>query len=243
MKIANKILSNLKNIIFLFFRLKNIIDWASKDFPLRRQFGQCAVNTILQYPIAIDSPQNVYLEENTHIRPNVKILNSPSEKVIIKKYSVLAPGVTIITNSHRSTVSIPQFLLGKSHINDKSTDIIIEEDVWVGAEALLLPGCHLGRGCIVGARAMVNTEVPPYCLVVGSPAKIIKIKFTIDQIIKHESSIYPEEERLTRSYLEALFANLPIDLSVYGIETELSKEDLKKIENLKKMVHFVEPDL
>lgn len=63
---------------------------------------------------------------------------------------------------------------------------MIEEDVWIGFGAIILAGAHLGRGCVVGAGTIVNKEVPPYSIVVGPTAKIIKKKFTIEQILEHE---------------------------------------------------------
>lgn len=91
-----------------------------------------------------------------------------------KKYTEFAANCTIVTNNHRSTVGIPQFILGASHVNDQSGDVIIEEDVWLGTGVTILSGVRLGRGCIVGANSLVTKDVPPYAVVVGTPAKIIK---------------------------------------------------------------------
>lgn len=81
----------------------------------------------------------------------------------------------------------------------------MEEDVWIGARVTLLAGSHIGRGAVVGANTLVNKEIPPYAVVVGSPAKIIAAKFTIDQIMEHERILYPEKKRFTKEYLEELF--------------------------------------
>ena len=51
--------------------------------------------------------------------------------------------------------------------------VVIEDDVWVGARAIILPGVRLGRGCVVGAGAVVTKNVPDYVIVAGCPAKII----------------------------------------------------------------------
>lgn len=52
--------------------------------------------------------------------------------------------------------------------------VIIEENVWVGFEAIILPGVKIGRGAIVGSKTIVSEDVPPYAVVVGNPGKIIK---------------------------------------------------------------------
>lgn len=53
----------------------------------------------------------------------------------------------------------------------------------------------------------MNKSTPPYCIIAGVPAKPIKFKWTIDQIIEHESKLYQESERYTREYLEKVFAD------------------------------------
>lgn len=51
--------------------------------------------------------------------------------------------------------------------------IVVEDDVWIGANAVLLDGAHLGRGCVVGAGAIVSGELAPYSINVGSPVRCI----------------------------------------------------------------------
>lgn len=69
-----------------------------------------------------------------------------------------------------------------------------------------LSGVTIGRGTTVVAGAVVAKSMPPYCICGGVPAKFIKFYWTIDQILEHESKLYPEKERFTREQLEILFA-------------------------------------
>ena len=115
--------------------------------------------------------------------------------------------------------------------------------MWVGTNATILADGDLGRGCIVGACSLVTKPVPPYALVVGSPAKIIGVKFSVDQILEHEKALYPEKERFSREYLEELFAKYYEGMKVFGVQTELTEEDLKKLEKAKKKRKFIEPKL
>lgn len=62
--------------------------------------------------------------------------------------------------------------------------VVIENDVWVGANCVIMPGVKIGNGAIVGAGAVVTKNVPDYAIVVGSPAKIIKYRFSEDVIDK-----------------------------------------------------------
>ena len=221
--------------------IKHFVRWVFNSFPSRSALGCCAANVQLFYPLVIDTPKNLFVYENSKIKDNVRIINSPAEKVIIKKYTTISYNTTIVTNNHYSTVGIPQPILDSSHINDKSTDIIIEEDCWVGTGAKLLAGTHLGRGCIVGAGSIVSKEVPPYALAVGSPAKIVAVKFSIEQILEHEKALYPEKERFTREYLETLFAEYFEGKKVYGKSGNITTEEKATLEKVKKRIHFVEP--
>lgn len=168
-----------KNKITWLKKCKKALVWIWNSFPLPQELGYCGKNTILLYPLRIYSPASVYIEENVKITHGLTIINSPTEKVVIKKYAVLAANCTIITNNHRKTVSIPQFLLGASHINDKSADVIIEEDAWIAAGVTIMAGVHIGRGSIIGTNSLVTKDVPPYAVVSGSPASIKKRVFPL----------------------------------------------------------------
>lgn len=60
--------------------------------------------------------------------------------------------------------------------------IVIGDDVWIGYGATILSGVTLGKGCVVGARALVCKDVPPYAVVAGIPARIIKYRFSEETI-------------------------------------------------------------
>jgi acetyltransferase-like isoleucine patch superfamily enzyme len=65
---------------------------------------------------------------------------------------------------------------------EKNHPIIIGNDVWIGANAVILPGVNIGNGAVIGAGAVVTKDVPDYAVVVGVPAKVLKYRFTHQQI-------------------------------------------------------------
>lgn len=211
--------------------------------PRRRDLGSSGSNSIIGFPVYITNPQSVHMEENSVIRLGTKILNNRNEHVYIGKYTVVGLNCVIVTNGHRSTVGIPHVLLGASHINDKSQNIIIKEDVWIGANVTILAGANLGRGCIAGACSTITKPIPPYALVTGSPAKIVGVKFDIEQILEHEKHLYPESERMSREELETLFAEYYEGKKVFGVQTELSDDDLAALAEAKRIRGFIEPEL
>ena len=59
--------------------------------------------------------------------------------------------------------------------NRESYDFEIGDNVWLGDNVLVLPGVHIGKGCIIGASSVVTKDIPPYCVVAGIPAKVVKM--------------------------------------------------------------------
>lgn len=230
----NKISHLISDIWFLIRKGRHLIYRLHRDNPDRKDFGSLPAHSSIAYPCNIGVPGNLFVEDFVKIRYGLTIINAKNESVYIKKFTEIAPDVTIVTNSHRSTVSIPQVILGESHINDKSADVIIKEDVWVGTRVTILVGVTLGRGCIVAANAVVTKSVPPYALVAGMPAKIIGVKFSLSDIKKHEETLYPLDERMSHKDLVSLFDQYYTDKKVYGCSEPLTEEQLEVVNGLKK---------
>ena len=62
-------------------------------------------------------------------------------------------------------------------------DTVIGNDVWIGQNAVILPGVHIGDGAIIGASSVVGSDVDPYTIVVGNPAKVLRKRFD-DELIE-----------------------------------------------------------
>ena len=72
-------------------------------------------------------------------------------------------------------------------------DTVIGNDVWIGQNAVILPGVTIGRHCVVAAGAVVTKDVPPYAIVGGIPARIIRYRFSDEQIARLEESKWWEK--------------------------------------------------
>ena len=90
----------------------------------------------------------------------------------------------------------------------------------------------MGRGCIIGAGAIITKPVPPYAVVTGIPARITAVRFSIEQILEHEKLLYKEEERLKREYLNKLFSDYYDGLKIVGT-SNITQEDIIKIREYK----------
>ena len=117
------------------------------------------------------------------------------EKLIIGKFCSIACGTKFLFNcaNHTlkslSTYTFPLFYeeweLEKSNITtawDNKGDIVIGNDVWIGYEAVIMAGVHIGDGAIIATRAVVTKDVPPYTIVGGTPAKEIRKRFDAEVI-------------------------------------------------------------
>lgn len=193
----------------------------------RKSFGYFGSTTLLKTPAMITQPGNVFLYEDIHIREGLTIINGCG-KVVIKKFTGIAPDCTIVTGNHTPTVGVPHRLGGPCHINDNEKGVTIDEGVWIGTRVILLSGAHVGRGAVIGAQSLVNKEIPPYAVAVGSPAKVIASVFSIEQILEHERHLYNPEERFSREYLEDLFSKFYDGKKSIG-KSDMSDEDRKKI--------------
>lgn len=101
-------------------------------------------------------------------------------------------------------------------------------------ECYFIGGAHLHRGCIVGANTLLSKHFspPPYSVVAGNPARIIAVKFNIEQILQHEAKLYSSEERFTREQLEELFTKYYEGKRVFGVDANFSEDDETKLKIL-----------
>lgn len=107
----------------------------------------------------------------------------------IGKYCAIADGVTILLGGEHRTDWITTYPFNilraeASHIAGHPTtrgDVVIENDVWIGRDAVILSGVRIGNGAVIGARSVVTKNVAAYTVVAGNPAKVIRERFTADQ--------------------------------------------------------------
>nr|WP_261511157.1 CatB-related O-acetyltransferase [Chryseobacterium paludis] len=88
-------------------------------------------------------------------------------------------------STHPSIYSNPTNLLRNFSKEDNykyRKDIVIGNDVWIGANAIILNGIKIGDGAIIGANSVITADVEPYAIVVGTPGKLIKYRFSQEEI-------------------------------------------------------------
>jgi acetyltransferase-like isoleucine patch superfamily enzyme len=147
-------------------------------------------------PFSTFSFENISVGNDVSIGPGACFLASRSSITIGNKV-MFGPNVTVIGGDH-NTSEIGKFMYDVK--NKRPCDdlpVVIEDDVWVGADVIILKGIRIGRGSIVAAGSVVTKDVSPYSVVGGVPAQLIKKRLTNDEIRTHELSLYPPELRLS----------------------------------------------
>ncbi|MDO6391145.1 acyltransferase [Pontibacter sp. BT731] len=111
-------------------------------------------------------PDKVNIGRHCQINEHVFI-----QGAVIGDFVMIAPHVSILNTSHQfASVDVPMVLQGETSYKNP----VIEDDVWLGRSAVIMPGVRICKGSIVGAGAVVTRDVPPYCIVGGVPAKVLK---------------------------------------------------------------------
>ena len=147
--------------------------------------------------------ENIYVGHDVSlgIRPSIKAKHC---KIIICNKVMFGPEVNILGGNHNTSI-IGRFMVDVGEDEKRPEDdlgVVIEDDVWVGTHAIILPGVTVGRGSIIGAGSVVTKSVPPYAIVGGNPAQLIRFRWNVEEILYHEVQLYPIEKRLSEYDLE-----------------------------------------
>ena len=135
--------------------------------------------------------ENLSVGDGTSI-PKGSTIYCTEAPLTIGRKVIFGPRPTIITGDHRIDI-VGKYIIDVT-VNEKLPEndapVVIEDDVWCGANVTILKGVTIGRGSVVAAGAVVTQSFPPYSIIGGVPAKLIKMRFTEEQIREHERLLY-----------------------------------------------------
>ena len=199
-------------------------------FPLPNYDRLCFLKNVIKNPNIIVGDYTYYDDFETvdNFEKNVKYLfDFIGDKLIIGKFCMIASDVTFIMNGANhlsSAISSYPFAIfggdwsnameGKSYPSKGNTEV--GNDVWIGYGATIMPGVKIGDGAIIATKSVVTSDVEPYTIVGGNPAKEIRKRFTEEKI---------------QALLELSWWNWPLEkiTAQVGDLTEIDVEVLKKI--------------
>lgn len=192
----------------------------ARYFNRRDKWGAIGEGSVIHNPSMVSGRQNIYIGNNVNIDWN-NVLYVTKGRLIIKDNCIIAIGCTIITDNHKPQLG--ERLKDRGNDNLEGGEIVLNEDVWLGANVTLLSGVNIGRGAILGAgTCLKGKQIPPYAIVIGNPGRVIGFKMTPEEIIKHESFLYDENDRLSLSVLEKNYREFYIE----------KKEEIKRFTSL-----------
>ncbi len=162
-------------------------------FPRKNDNNTCYLKGVVKDPNIVVGDFTFYNDNGdpTEFEKKNVLYHYPinKDRLIIGRFCSIASGAKFIFNSANhtmgsfSTYPFPIFYdewggpVAPTEAWDNKGDIVIGNDVWIGFEAVIMPGVHIGDGAIIGTRALVTRDVPPYGIVGGVPARLIRYRF------------------------------------------------------------------
>lgn len=169
--------------------------------------------------------KKVSIGKETYGNLNIEMYEDGFGHISIGNYCSIANNCYFICGgehdlSKLSTFPFSFFCEGKRDSVSKGP-IVIDDDVWIGFSSIILSGVHIGQGSVVAAGSVVTKDVPPYAIVGGNPAKVIRYRFAPEIIQILNKIDFSEIDTKTYKELQYLFEQT--------IDLELAKEIAKKL--------------
>ncbi|NOZ53742.1 MAG: acyltransferase [Gammaproteobacteria bacterium] len=147
---------------------------------LLRPLFLCVGNNVIFDPDGFYSYSTIKVGSDVFIGP---CAHFSGQSIIIGNKVLFGPGVYILGGDHQ--YSVPGKFMHDLKDPGKNLPVIIEDDVWVGANVTILKGVHIGTGSIIGAGSVVTHDVESYTIVAGNPARLLRKRFLEDDLQRH----------------------------------------------------------
>ena len=162
-------------------------NWAWK-----KEMKHCGKNVhIRPTQSTIKGVENMSIGDNCLIQKGVMIFCTRAPLIIGNNVGI-GPNSTLITGDHRIDI-IGKFLMevtDAEKLPENDLPIVIEDDVWTGANITILKGVTIGHGSVIAAGSVVTKSFPPYSIIGGVPAKLIKRRFTDEEMRENDRILY-----------------------------------------------------
>lgn len=181
-----------KIVSFLYFQVGCKLRYYFWKIFLKSSGGHLGRYLIIYEQVRINSgnPKSIFIGDNVQMLRGVTVSTYKSGKISIGnnvhigEYSIVTSNKEIIVKDN-VTIGPQTVIVDLDHVHEKievpinkqgfrCEKIMVEEDVWIGANCSILKGVTIGKGSVIGAGSVVNKDIPPYSVACGVPAKVIK---------------------------------------------------------------------
>lgn len=144
---------------------------------LQKLFASCGENVWIEPPLTLAMGNTVSIGDDTYINSNLTLVDDYN--IIIGKGVLIAPNVTISSTNH------PMHYKARPRGEMYCKQVVIEDNVWIGSNAVICAGVTIGMGAVIGAGSVVTKDVPPMHFAAGIPCKAIR-EITDDDLNEFE---------------------------------------------------------
>lgn len=145
-----------------------------RDKLLKELLGSFGKNSFIANGVQFDYGCNIYIGDDVYINFNVVFLDG--NEIHIGNRCLIGPGVLFATPSHPLVAQerSKHFNEYGAYFPENVEKIVLEEDVWIGGNATIMPGVTIGRGAVIGGGSVVTRDIPANSLAAGNPCKVIR---------------------------------------------------------------------
>jgi len=145
------------------------------NFLLKQIGSKVGIDLKIFSILGIENPTGISIGDNVWISKNVALY--AYNGITIGNNVIIAKDVSLISSDHQYLSNIK---INKQKMQT-GKPIIIGDDVWIGEKAIILKSVNIGNGCVIGAGSVVTKSIPPFSIVAGNPARIIKVRKLLNE--------------------------------------------------------------
>ena len=171
-----------QNRLWAFNKLK-ADDYSEKEEYMKSVFARCGKNNYIELPLHANwGGHHLYLGSDIYFNSNTTLVDDGN--IHIGDKVMFGPNVTIITAAHPV---LPEL---RSRGLQYNRDVRIEENVWIGAGVIIMPGVTIGKNSVIGAGSIVTRDIPENVVAVGNPCRVMR------QISERDREYFFRDERI-----------------------------------------------
>lgn len=172
---------------YFFFKFKKCYNFFIRKYTISK-FSSVGTDVYIG-PNGIFTYENIEIGDDVYIGANA-VFQSSYGKIIIGNHVMFGPGVHIHGGDHKfkEVGKLMKQATPKQQLDDGV--IIIEDDCWIGANAIILSNVTIGKGAVIGAGSVVTKSIPPYSVYTGVPGAKLRKRFTDEELEEHKKILY-----------------------------------------------------